>query len=458
MLGHRHIRPNMKSTVTSHESLSEAGEDETMIEDHANEDTGETSAVKSRIQQVKPTDQQIAREACGHYPYRDWCYSFVRGAGRSWCPQIRARSAKRFSLSKHGPRSLHWWTGTNFAKWWTNHHVSHSILGNEDSSWVWFPGPCMSSARVWKITQLPQRRSGLWTDLDTTSWCFDQTMNPRRAHFVTQLATCRKNVLESQQGRRLHQNTIRSLLAAARGLSWVQSARHWYEVCVLLGRTFFLNSERRGRTRYFSKCVSAYVSTQLLSKSHLCSVEESKFVTWKSPWRWCRSQTHFLTTSSWTREDTWDPIFSTVFIEHPWILCQMMKSYENREIHSWQLTCVPSVLILLFRSASNSRNWVVFASEIELSWSEMGACSWFWLRRGHECNTWFITWPFRVWSASCESHVVWCPLWTCQRIVWTNVTQHIWRITRVEKMRFAESLTEHSPFENPRNLHRHRRK
>ena len=48
------------------------------------DDAGETDAVESNIQPMKPSDQDIATyEACGHYPYRDWCRACVGGAGRS---------------------------------------------------------------------------------------------------------------------------------------------------------------------------------------------------------------------------------------------------------------------------------------------------------------------------------------------------------------------------------------
>ena len=37
-----------------------------------------------KTQPMKPSDQEIAtREACGHYPYRDWCRACVGGARRS---------------------------------------------------------------------------------------------------------------------------------------------------------------------------------------------------------------------------------------------------------------------------------------------------------------------------------------------------------------------------------------
>ena len=45
---------------------------------------GETSAVKSKSQTLKPSDQEIAsHEECGHYPNRDWCRACVGGTGRS---------------------------------------------------------------------------------------------------------------------------------------------------------------------------------------------------------------------------------------------------------------------------------------------------------------------------------------------------------------------------------------
>ena len=48
------------------------------------DDAGETSAVKSKIQLLKPSEQEIAtHEACGHCPYRDGCRACVGGTGRS---------------------------------------------------------------------------------------------------------------------------------------------------------------------------------------------------------------------------------------------------------------------------------------------------------------------------------------------------------------------------------------
>ena len=41
------------------EPLSEADEDEILVEDHAEDDAGETNAVKKQIQPVKPSDQDI---------------------------------------------------------------------------------------------------------------------------------------------------------------------------------------------------------------------------------------------------------------------------------------------------------------------------------------------------------------------------------------------------------------
>ena len=55
-----------------------------MADNPDDDDAGETSAVKSKIQAVKPSDQEIAtNEAYGHYPYRDWCRACVGCTGRS---------------------------------------------------------------------------------------------------------------------------------------------------------------------------------------------------------------------------------------------------------------------------------------------------------------------------------------------------------------------------------------
>ena len=67
--GHRLVRPHERSL----ERLTETDGDETMMGNPGDDDAGETSAVKSKIQPMKPSDQEIAtHEARGHYPYRDW--------------------------------------------------------------------------------------------------------------------------------------------------------------------------------------------------------------------------------------------------------------------------------------------------------------------------------------------------------------------------------------------------
>ena len=77
--GHRPARPRERSLAP----LIGTDGDETMM-DKPGDDAGETNAVKSKIQPLKPSDQQIAtHEACGHHPYRDRCRTCVGGAGRS---------------------------------------------------------------------------------------------------------------------------------------------------------------------------------------------------------------------------------------------------------------------------------------------------------------------------------------------------------------------------------------
>ena len=50
-----------------------------MIDNPGEDDVGETSAVKSKIQPM-PSDQEIAaHEACGQYLYRHWCRACVGG-------------------------------------------------------------------------------------------------------------------------------------------------------------------------------------------------------------------------------------------------------------------------------------------------------------------------------------------------------------------------------------------
>ena len=78
--GHRPVRPHERSL----EPLTETDGDETMMDNPGDDDAGETSAVQSTIQPMKPSDQEIAtHEACGHCPHRDWSCACVGGAGRS---------------------------------------------------------------------------------------------------------------------------------------------------------------------------------------------------------------------------------------------------------------------------------------------------------------------------------------------------------------------------------------
>ena len=65
------------------EPLTETDRDETMTDNPDGNDAGEISAVKSKIQPLKPSDHEIAtHEACGHYPCRDWCRACVGCTGR----------------------------------------------------------------------------------------------------------------------------------------------------------------------------------------------------------------------------------------------------------------------------------------------------------------------------------------------------------------------------------------
>ena len=52
------------------------------MDNPGDDDAGETSAVRSKTQPMKPSDQEIATdEACSHYPYRDWCRACFRITG-----------------------------------------------------------------------------------------------------------------------------------------------------------------------------------------------------------------------------------------------------------------------------------------------------------------------------------------------------------------------------------------
>ena len=74
---HRPVRPQERS-------LDETDGDEKMMDNLGDDDAGETSAVKSKIQPKQPPDQEIAtHEACGHYPYSDGCRACVGCTGRS---------------------------------------------------------------------------------------------------------------------------------------------------------------------------------------------------------------------------------------------------------------------------------------------------------------------------------------------------------------------------------------
>ena len=54
-----------------------------MMDNPVDDDAREMSSVKSKIQPMKPSDQEIAtHEACCHYSYRDWCHTCFGGAWR----------------------------------------------------------------------------------------------------------------------------------------------------------------------------------------------------------------------------------------------------------------------------------------------------------------------------------------------------------------------------------------
>ena len=92
---HRPVRPHERPL----EPLTETDGDET-----GDDDAGETSAVKSKLQPMKPTDQEIdTHEACGHHPYRDWCRACV-GVGAVRRSQTTAWRTKQY----------HTWEATPF--------------------------------------------------------------------------------------------------------------------------------------------------------------------------------------------------------------------------------------------------------------------------------------------------------------------------------------------------------
>ena len=85
------------------------------MEDLAEDDAGETSAVKSKCQQIKPSKQKVYHmKHVTTAPDRDWFRECVGGARRCDAHQERARRAKRFSRS-YG-FSTDGWTGTNLEK------------------------------------------------------------------------------------------------------------------------------------------------------------------------------------------------------------------------------------------------------------------------------------------------------------------------------------------------------
>ena len=53
-----------------------------MMDHHGDDDAGETSAVKSKIEAHR-IKRLLHTGTCGNHPYRDWCRVSVGGAGRS---------------------------------------------------------------------------------------------------------------------------------------------------------------------------------------------------------------------------------------------------------------------------------------------------------------------------------------------------------------------------------------
>ena len=101
--GHRLVRPNERSFEPS----TETDGDETLM-DNPGDDEGETGVVKSKMQPMKLSDQEIAtQEACGSpsisrlVPCLCWCrWAVIRS-------QTTARGIKRSSCGKHGLWVLH---------------------------------------------------------------------------------------------------------------------------------------------------------------------------------------------------------------------------------------------------------------------------------------------------------------------------------------------------------------
>ena len=101
---HGPVRPHERSL----EPLTGTDGCGTMMDNLVDDDAGETSAVRSQIQPVKPSDQEIAtHEACGHCPYRDWYRACVGVTGRTLTND--GMKNKTVCLCEHGLWVLHRW-------------------------------------------------------------------------------------------------------------------------------------------------------------------------------------------------------------------------------------------------------------------------------------------------------------------------------------------------------------
>ena len=101
------------------------------MDHHGDDDAGETSAVRSKMQSMKSSDQEIATyETCGHYPDRDWGRTHVNDAGQSESHKTKARRTQQYPDGKHWQRILRWRTGLNIDRWRRDLQVSHSTFSD----------------------------------------------------------------------------------------------------------------------------------------------------------------------------------------------------------------------------------------------------------------------------------------------------------------------------------------
>ena len=261
------------TTDTDKSRLESAGQcagDETMMDNRGDDDARETSAVKSQIQLLKPSDQEIAiHEACAHYPYRDWCRACVGDTGRSDAHKRRHEeqnsslvASMDYGFSTHGYDGEHTRGATPFL-----------VLKIKPSMMIWSmlveckgrPASNQGNGRDVEQTWVPRVDCQIaqWASHVSISWRCDQRAESTPS---SRTSSTKKRFCVSWHCGKRHQTSLGERANLGDCDTWVSRRSHGScacgvgVVCVLLVSSFPVLCWCRWAHR-ISPCISACVSS-----------------------------------------------------------------------------------------------------------------------------------------------------------------------------------------------------